>query len=340
MRGLLPISNALSPLDTLVSAFNLGTAYGRVIAYTAIYEGTHFATLQSTKLFRVEETACKHFMSSNMAYRILTLTEHKVTPRHDVADALSAQRYPIPSATVMFLKPDHIDALLQAILKEARKSFVLFRFAWRHKLAGVSEGFLTKDSLWDRLVFDNARAKVIGEAAGTLRGVVVSGGMFFCIALTPFFLTGIHPPIYISTGPIPAASLTPARIAFSTPFVNAFTHPLVAGPVLASHPLDLQDFSTPLTASPDEPPVPVGPPSINVEARLVGVSDEVIENGGDPEGVLMVRGPSVGRLAPMEDYVDVQGSNGGNETEEDGWIGTGVKATMLKNGALRIVSYQ
>jgi len=37
----------LSALDTIVSAHPLNTIYGRVIAYTAIYEGTSFATLSS-----------------------------------------------------------------------------------------------------------------------------------------------------------------------------------------------------------------------------------------------------------------------------------------------------
>jgi long-chain acyl-CoA synthetase len=55
VRALLPPSHALSSLDTIVSAYNLGTAYGRAIAYTAMFEGTSFATLHSSKLFHVEE---------------------------------------------------------------------------------------------------------------------------------------------------------------------------------------------------------------------------------------------------------------------------------------------
>ena len=49
-RNLLPLSNAISSLDTIVSAFSLSTPYGRAVAYTAIYEGTSFATLDSTRL--------------------------------------------------------------------------------------------------------------------------------------------------------------------------------------------------------------------------------------------------------------------------------------------------
>lgn len=38
------------------------------------------------------------------------------------------------------------------------------------------EGFITKQSLWDRLVFDGARVSVLGNGAGTVRAVIVSGG--------------------------------------------------------------------------------------------------------------------------------------------------------------------
>lgn len=94
----------------------------------------------------------------------------------NVADVLSAKQYPTPSPTVLFIRPAHLDSLLAAIVSESKKSSLLSAFAWKHKRAALGEGFITKDSLWDRLVFDAARAKVIGEAAGTLRGVLVSGG--------------------------------------------------------------------------------------------------------------------------------------------------------------------
>ena len=53
-RALVPLSNAITPLDTIVSALPLNTAYGRAIAYTALFEGTSFATLDSTKLISHE----------------------------------------------------------------------------------------------------------------------------------------------------------------------------------------------------------------------------------------------------------------------------------------------
>lgn len=50
VRALLPLSGAMSPLDTLVSGHSLSTAYGRAVAYTAVFEGTNFATLKSPNL--------------------------------------------------------------------------------------------------------------------------------------------------------------------------------------------------------------------------------------------------------------------------------------------------
>lgn len=94
----------------------------------------------------------------------------------DTSDILSVKRkYPIPSPTILFIKPDHLKSLATAVIKESAKS-LLYSFGWRHKLTGVTEGFITKESLWDRVVFDGARTKILGEGAATLRGVIVSGG--------------------------------------------------------------------------------------------------------------------------------------------------------------------
>ena len=57
VRALLPLSHAFSQLDTVVSAHSMSTSYGRAIAYTALFEGTSFATLESSKLFHADD--CK-----------------------------------------------------------------------------------------------------------------------------------------------------------------------------------------------------------------------------------------------------------------------------------------
>ncbi|KAK1232980.1 hypothetical protein PQX77_003894 [Marasmius sp. AFHP31] len=297
-RSLLPMAHSLTSLDTIASSHPLSTAYGRAIAYTAIFEGTSFATFESSKLYRTDE----------------------VKVAQDVKDILSAQKLPIPSPTIMFLQPGHLVSLVENVLTESKRSW-LNSFAWRHKVSGIVEGFITKDSLWDRLVYDGARAKVIGEGAGTVRAVVAGGG------------------------PLPASILTAARVALSVPFVNMFTHPTVAGPVFASHPLDLQDFygrESPTISVASNETAPVGPPSVNVEAKLVGLaSDEAVETGQtDPAGVLLLRGPPVGklvnpRLNVEEGYVDVKKPT--PSPEDEGWIGTGVRASVGTNGAFRIL---
>ncbi|KAG6891047.1 hypothetical protein C0992_010709 [Termitomyces sp. T32_za158] len=281
-RALFPLSHSLAPLDTLVSAHPLSTAFGRAVAYTAIFEGTSFATLASSKLYHPTEA----------------------TVQNDIADALTFESYPIPSPTILFLKPGHLESIASAITRKASESFILYPVAKRHKLAGLNEGFVTKESLWDRLVFDGARAAVLGDMAPTLRGVVVSGGQ------------------------LDAAVVTPARIALSIPIVNAYTHPYVPGPVFASHPFDLQDFPTlknSLVAH-------VGPPSVNVEVKMIGVDEPTMETGGDPGGILLIRGPPVGKLLNGEDFVSIP-----SEDDKEGWVATDAWITVHSNGAFKIL---
>lgn len=219
-----------------------------------------------------------------------------------------------------------MSSVVTATLKEAVSSFFLYPIAWRHKLAGIKEGFITKESLWDRLVFDGARAKVIGDCAGTLRQVVVSGGTSTFLVPADFqrnngfFLLGI----------IDAADLTPARIALSVPLVNSFIHPVVAGPVLASYPYDLQEFPTlGTTASAAH----VGPPSVNVEAKLIGVDDDAVEGGASPAGVLNVRGPPVGKVIGVDDYVSIPELS----EETEGWVSTGARVLVRTNGSFVVL---
>ncbi|KAF9821700.1 hypothetical protein IEO21_00546 [Rhodonia placenta] len=290
-RNLLPLSSAMSTLDTIVSAFPMSSPYGRAVAYTAVYEGTSFATLSSTELMKREDKISSPLL-----------------------DLQSINTLPIPSPTILFVKPTHLSAITSSILERARSSAsLLYPFAWRHKFAAVLEGFMTKQSLWDRLVFDNARVNVMGRGAGTIRALVVSGG------------------------PVEAQSLVPARIALSIPVVNSHSHLLVAGPIFASHPLDLQTF-------PPVPPAsgiasaadayaftymaPVGPPSVNIEAKLLGVDDAAIESGADPRGALYVRGPTVGKL--------LRGEDDSGEGGED-WVETGERAQVCPNGTFRVV---
>ena len=298
IRALLPPSTHLSALDTIVSAHSLSTAFGRSVAYTALYEGTSFATLESSKLFQ-SDLGMSYDTDGLFMCTYLGLTVGSSSP---IDDVMSTHKLGLPPRTVLFLKPLHLNAVVDAIIANAKKSF-LFPFAWRHKLAGIFEGYFTKESLWDRLVLDNARNAVFGEDAPSIRAVIVSEGT------------------------VPTSLLTPARIALSVPLVIAHTHPLVCAPIMASHPQDVQTF----TATSIQDFTHVGPPTVNIEVKLIGVDDGAIERGDDPEGVLYVRGPIVGRVPSLAD-----GQEADEEPKvEEPWVSTGNRARVQTNGAFK-----
>lgn len=120
--------------------------------------------------------------------------------------------------------------------------------------------------------------------------------------------------LIMSSGFLAGGNQTKSRIALSVPLINCFTHTVVAGPVLASHACDLQELPVSGKAH-------MGPPSVNVEIKLTGVDDESVENGGDPVGMMVVRGPSVGVVDGLE----------------DGWVGTGTRFRVQANGAFQVV---
>ena len=99
--------------------------------------------------------------------------------------------------------------------------------------------------------------------------------------------------------------MTSVRIALSLPFSHVFADPAVAGPVFSSHMLDMQAF--PATESARDVSVAktplasvahVGPPTINVEVKLVGVAER-------------------GTLLCMTGSDDSQSSKRNHETELD-----------------------
>lgn len=72
---------------------------------------------------------------------------------------------------------------------------------------------------------------------------------------------------------------------------------------------------------------------MNIEVKLAGVDDNVIENGGDPVGMLLIRGPSVGKHLSNDDYVSIP-----SEDDKEGWIATGVRAKVQTNGAFQVLA--
>ncbi|KAG2146901.1 uncharacterized protein EDB93DRAFT_1147985 [Suillus bovinus] len=276
IRALFPATINISTLDTIVSGHSLSTPYGRAIAYAALFEGASFATLPSTSVFRDSDA-----------------------PALDVADVLSATKFPIPSPTVLFLKPEHVQSIASSVISRAKKS-LFFPLAWRHKFASLTEGFVAKDSLWDRTVFSSAREDVLGKMADTVKAVVTSGG------------------------PLPSDTLVPARLALSIALINTYTHGSAAGPLFATHAFDLQMLPS---SSPTAEPAHVGAPSVNVEAKLAGVKDDVVEQGGDPIGELLVRGPSVGNMLSAD----------GEAGEKNAWVNTEEIARAMTNGAFKVL---
>lgn len=145
----------------------------------------------------------------------------------------------------------HLNSLTKAIL--AVIGGPLKPLAWRHKSAALAAGSLTNDTLSDTIVFGPARRAALGQMATTLRAVVVAGD-------------------------VDAATLPAARIALSVPVVHAYAHPVAAGAVFGSHPLDVQSF--PLADGDAFSSLThVGPPTSNMEVKLVNIGEE---DGGKP----------------------------------------------------------
>ncbi|KAF9653146.1 acetyl-CoA synthetase-like protein [Thelephora ganbajun] len=281
-RSLLPVSSPFTPLDTIVSAFSLSTPYGRTIAYTAVYEGTCLATLNSAQIFTGNEGV-------------------RLDAPGALEDINSSSTFPIPSPTILFVKPEHVISLTSSILNASSSGSWLSGWGWRHKVAHAIEGFITKESLWDRFVFDAARVKVLGEGAGTLRALIATGGY------------------------TPAETLTPARIAFSIPYVNAVSSDLACGPLFASYPHDLQIHPSSEEGGEFENIAHVGAPTISLEVKLVSVDDVAIEEGKDPIGEVYVRGPPAGTLL------------GENNQKGENWLPTGYRGKVQPNGCFKVV---
>jgi len=81
----------------------------------------------------------------------------------------------------------------------------------------------------------------------------------------------------------------------------------------------------PSSANPE--PAHVGAPSVNLEAKLVGVDDSLVEMGADPIGEILVRGPPVGSMLSAE----------GETGEKNAWVHTGEKGRVMTNGAFKVL---
>lgn len=111
-----------------------------------------------------------------------------------VSALLNGTSRALPSPTILFLcvyyaktrgryadyalnrTPPQLHSLTSSTLSQAKRSHPLFFLAWRHKLAALQEGFVTKDTFWDRMAFAKARETVLGEMSQTLRAVIIADG--------------------------------------------------------------------------------------------------------------------------------------------------------------------
>ncbi|KZT59819.1 acetyl-CoA synthetase-like protein [Calocera cornea HHB12733] len=198
--------------------------------------------------------------------------------------------YDLPPPTVAFITPPHLTSWGQAILSNVG---VLFLLGWRHKIAASNNGHVSRDSWLDNFIFGGAR-KITGKKLDQKLRQIVLGGE-----------------------PIAPLRMRPSRLLLSVPVVNALIHPLVCGPVCATSPFDVQFFRTPTSH--------YGAPTAALELKLVGVDDIAVEQGDDPVGEILVRGPSILMTTPMK------------FEREDGWLRTGEAAAVQANGSIVLI---
>ncbi|KAG8886179.1 hypothetical protein FRB97_007217 [Tulasnella sp. 331] len=214
----------------------------------------------------------------------------------------TSEKKRIPSPTVLVISSALFVEVTNAILNQAQQS-LLYSYAHRHKVHALIEGVADKNTVWDRLVFDGARTKALGRLGTSLDRVLVTGD------------------------PIPSTLLIPSRIALPIPTTRACVHPISAGPLLASHPLDLQYFADAETATSTlGKTAHCGPPTANVEIKLVGVDDAIVDGGQtDPVGQMYIRGPPLGQAVPPA-----------SEHAADGWVKAELLASVATNGTFKV----
>ncbi|KAI6110367.1 hypothetical protein EDD16DRAFT_1810153 [Pisolithus croceorrhizus] len=166
IQTLFPPSMALSSVDIIMSNHSLSTPYGLAIAYSALHENMSFVTIDSTRLYDITRVG--------VTWSLMDAMQLWNGQLHNLADMLSARHHPIPYPMVFFIGLDHLEDLSSSILRHTGESW-LYSFAWKHKLVAFAEGFLSKDSLWGRMVFDHAWEHVLGDMANALKDVIISG---------------------------------------------------------------------------------------------------------------------------------------------------------------------
>jgi long-chain acyl-CoA synthetase len=54
------------------------------------------------------------------------------------------------------------------------KSNLIFKLAFHHKLSHLYNGYMSRDSLWDKIAFSSSRSRALGKVGGKLRAVIIT----------------------------------------------------------------------------------------------------------------------------------------------------------------------
>lgn len=144
------------------------------------------------------------------------------------------------------------------------------------------DGSMSKDTFFDKQVFQAARSQALGELANSVRKIAVAGS---CSSSFPRRALTFN----CVVGPLDASVQIPAQIALSVPVSHIHIHLLSTSALFASHPYDLQ--ITPEGENSKHGGWHYGPPTANVEIKLTGVDESTVEQGGDPEGLVCLQSP-------------------------------------------------
>jgi len=172
-----------------------------------------------------------------------------------------------------------MESLTASILNHARKNW-LFPLAWKHKQAALFDGSMSKDTFFDKQVFQPARLRALGVLANSMREIAVAG------PCSPPFPLGVLT-FNCVVGPLDTSAQVPLQIALSIPVSHIHIHILSTSALFASHPYDLQ--IVPKDESSRHVMWHYGPPTANVEIKLTSIDESAVEQGRDPEGTVRLR---------------------------------------------------
>jgi len=157
IRQFFTLTAPLGPNSTIYSAFPLASPFGRAIAYTALFEGCNFATLNSTSVVKESHTPSSQTLG-------------------EIVRAAASGEMPQPSH--LFITPAHLDSITKTITAHNRSSF-FGSLAWKRKNIELAGGSLSDSTFWDGLGGLTTARRVsfgYGKADPWLKSVVVAGG--------------------------------------------------------------------------------------------------------------------------------------------------------------------